>query len=72
MQRKSLTDLSDIIIDEIAEMGFKLPVDFYGNWQWLEKEITFEGNMYLIGAFVRRDEITKALEICQPECLSKQ
>lgn len=70
--RGGANELEITVIDEIAKMGMKLPIDMYGNWHWLEKEITFDKKNYLIGAWIRRDCLSNVLEISGQECLLKQ
>jgi hypothetical protein len=72
MSREYSIDLEAAIINELSKLGMTIPVDRYGNWHWLEKEMNFENNIYLIGAFMKRDEMTKALEIHGQQCLLKQ
>lgn len=72
MPHQAVITLEITVIDELAKMGLKLPIDFYGNWHWVEKEISFEGEDYYIGAYVKRDEVTRSLEICGQQCLLKQ
>jgi hypothetical protein len=64
--------LERYVINEIANMGLMLMPDQYGIWYRREKEIEFEGKTYYIGAYVKRDEITRAIEIYGQECLLRQ
>lgn len=72
MSREYRIDLEAAIINELSKLGMTIPLDRYGNWHWLEKEIVFENKVYLIGAFMKRDEITRSLEIYGQQCLLKQ
>lgn len=64
--------LESLVIDEIAKLGMRLPIDKWGSWHWLEKEIEHEGSQYLIGAYVQRDCIEKSIQIYLQQCLLKQ
>jgi hypothetical protein len=73
MPREVTINLEITIIDELAKLGLEtIRVDHYGIWKWLEKEIHFEGKDYLVGAYIKRDEMTRALEIYGQQCLPKQ
>lgn len=65
-------DLDAAVINELAIMGCELKVDEWGIWKWKQKEIEFQDKKYMIGAYIKRDCITRAIEIYGQECLPKQ
>lgn len=66
------TRLEIIIIDELVKMGInELLPEHYDSWHWLEKEIEFDEKKYLVGAYLRRDAVTRALEIYGQEYLQR-
>jgi hypothetical protein len=72
MPRKAEIDLEVTVINELAKMGCSLEIDQWGIWHWKEKEIKFEEKNYLIGAYIKRDEITRHIEIYGQQCLPRQ
>lgn len=71
MSRQAEIDLDATIINELAVIGCSLKVDQWGIWHWKQTEITHQDKKYLIGAFIKRDCITRAIEIYGQECLPK-
>lgn len=64
--------IEEMVISELAKLGVSLPIDMQDNWNWMEKEINFEGANYLIGGYVKRDIITRHIEIIDQQCLPMQ
>jgi hypothetical protein len=72
MSKQYVIDLEATVINELAKIGCSLHVDQWGIWHWKEQEIVFDEKKYLIGAYIKRDCITRAIEIYGQQCLPKQ
>lgn len=69
---ESQSELEGKVIEELARLGMALKIDQYDRWLWLENEVDFSDKNYLVGAWIKRDSITQAVEICGQQCLLKQ
>lgn len=65
-------ELESVVINELSKLAMTIPIDQWGRWHWLEKEIQHNNNKYLIGAHIQRDCINKSIQICSQQCLLKQ
>lgn len=73
MQAEREYELAGLTVHELVLMAVKtINVDQYDQWVWLQKEVDFQEQPYLIGGYVKFDSITRAIEIHGQEALPKQ